>query len=80
MKKFLFVICLLISLQSLAQSNKIEITAEDYDNNAVEMADGLRKDGKIYVVVVVLCIVMGGILFYTIRTDRRVSKLEKEMS
>ncbi len=45
----------------------------------IEMADALRSDGKIYVVVAVLSLVLAGILFYVIRTDRRISRLEKEM-
>jgi hypothetical protein len=45
----------------------------------IEMADALRSDGKIYVVVAVLSLVLAGILFYVIRTDRKISRLEKEM-
>jgi hypothetical protein len=45
----------------------------------IEMADALRSDGKIYVVVAVLSLVLAGILFYLIRTDRKISRLEKEM-
>lgn len=79
MKKYLVIIILFCSLQSMAQNSKIEISPKDYDNTSVEMADNMRQEGKIYVVVLVLCIIMGGILFYTIRTDKKVSKLEKEM-
>ncbi|MCJ8167467.1 hypothetical protein MKJ04_21680 [Pontibacter sp. E15-1] len=45
----------------------------------VEMADTLRQDGKIYVVVVVLLTVLGGVLVYLISLDRKVSKLEKQL-
>ena len=45
----------------------------------VEMADTLRQDGKIYVVVTVLLTVLGGVLVYLISLDRKVSKLEKEV-
>jgi CcmD family protein len=44
----------------------------------VEMADALRADGKIYVVVAVLSVVLAGILFYVIRLDRKITRLEKE--
>ena len=42
------------------------------------MADAFRADGKIYVVVAILSIVFAGIVFYLIRLDRKVSRLEKE--
>ncbi|MGR3808917.1 CcmD family protein [Jiulongibacter sp. NS-SX5] len=44
----------------------------------VEMADGLRQDGKFWVVVSVISVVTLGILIYLFLLDRRVSKLEKE--
>lgn len=43
----------------------------------VEMADGLRSSGKIYVVVAVLLIILTGLLIYVITVDRKVSRLEK---
>lgn len=44
-----------------------------------EMADALRQNGKIYVVVLVLVIIMTGLLAYLIRLDGKVSRLEKEI-
>lgn len=44
----------------------------------VEMADGMRSSGKIYVVVAVLAIIFAGLLIFLINIDRKVSKLEKE--
>lgn len=44
-----------------------------------EMADGLRANGKIYVVVAVVMVIVGGLLAYLISLDRKVSKLEKEI-
>ncbi len=44
----------------------------------VEMADALRENGKIYVVVIVLCIVFAGIIGYLVIIDRKLSKLEKQ--
>lgn len=44
----------------------------------VEMADGMRSSGKIYVVVAVLAIIFSGLLIFLIHIDRKVSKLEKE--
>jgi uncharacterized integral membrane protein len=44
----------------------------------VEMADALRSNGKIYVVVAVLGAMLAGFLFYVIRLDRKITRLEKE--
>ena len=44
-----------------------------------EMADGLRANGKIYVVVVVVAIIVTGLLAYLISLDRKVSKLEQQI-
>jgi hypothetical protein len=43
----------------------------------VEMADAMRSDGKIYVVVAVACVVFTIITIYLITVDRKVSRLEK---
>lgn len=44
-----------------------------------EMADVMRSNGKIYVVVTVLSIVMLGIATYLFLLDKKISKLEKEV-
>jgi CcmD family protein len=44
-----------------------------------EMADALRQNGKIYVVVAVIAVVLAGLLFFLISLDRRLSRLEKEV-
>lgn len=41
------------------------------------MADLLRQDGKIWVVVGVILIVFVGIIFFLISLDRKITKLEK---
>ena len=76
MKKYLVITLLLLSLRSFAQ--KIEVTEEDYHNTEVEMADKMRENGKIYVVVLVISLVMGGILTYVIAIDRKLRRLEKK--
>jgi CcmD family protein len=45
----------------------------------VEMADVMRSEGKIYVVVAVAFLALAILSFYLIRIERKVSKLEKEM-
>jgi hypothetical protein len=42
-----------------------------------EMADVMRSDGKIYVVVGVVLIVLTGLLAYLILLDRKLRRLEK---
>jgi len=76
MKKWLLILFLVFSLQAVAQE-KIEITEADYQNSRVEMADLMRSEGKIYVLVGIIAIVFAGILVYVINTDRKVAKLEK---
>ncbi|WP_373492631.1 CcmD family protein [Aquiflexum sp.] len=76
MKKWFIILFLLMSLQGMAQE-KIAITEDDYQNSRVEMADTMRSEGKIYVLVGIIGIVFGGILVYVIATDKKVGKLEK---
>ena len=68
---FIFFFTLLISsLSSFAQSA----------TESVDMADALRSNGKIYIVVGVLSIVFIGIVIFLVSMDRKVSRLEKRMS
>jgi CcmD family protein len=43
----------------------------------VPMADGMRAEGKIYVVVAIVLIVLIGLVAYLFLMDRKVKKLEK---
>jgi uncharacterized transporter YbjL len=42
-----------------------------------EMADTMRSNGKIYVVVAVLATIFAGIFIYLVLIDRKVSRIEK---
>ena len=44
----------------------------------VEMADQFRADGKIYVVVAVMLILLIGLFIYMFRIERKVKKLENK--
>jgi len=46
---------------------------------SVEMADAMRANGKIYVVVAVIVIIFAGVIFYLFRLDNKISKVEKEL-
>ena len=78
MKKSLVLLSLLFTL-SLNAQDKYEITEDDYDNTNIEMADAMRSNGKIYVVVAVVMVIFSGLIFYIIQTDRKITKLEKEV-
>ncbi|HTJ52707.1 MAG TPA: hypothetical protein VL443_24795 [Cyclobacteriaceae bacterium] len=56
---------MMVSIISKAQENK------------VEMADTFRADGKIYVVVAIVLIILVGFVVYLISLDRKITKLEK---
>lgn len=57
---------LLLSVSSFAQANN------------VEMADTMRSNGKIYVVVTVCVTILLGLFLYVFLIDRKISKIEKE--
>ena len=76
MKKIAAFLLVIISFAAQAQE-KIAVTAADYSNNEVEMADIMRSEGKIYVLVGIIVLIFIGLLAYVIQTDRRVSRLEK---
>ena len=45
----------------------------------VQMADQMRADGKIWVVVAVIAIVFVGIIAYLVLLDRKIRKIEKNI-
>lgn len=63
----LAIVAVLLSIASFAQ------------NDAPEMADVMRSNGKIYVVVTVCLVILIGLFIYVARVDKKVSKLEKEI-
>ncbi len=69
-KTFLSTILFLVSLFVFAQQGAQQ----------VDMADTMRSNGKIYVVIAVILTILAGIIIYLVRLDRKLSKLEKEVS
>lgn len=49
------------------------------DTQHVEMADQMRANGKIYVVVAVVVVILVGLLLYVVRLDRKITRLEKDL-
>ena len=43
----------------------------------VEMADALRSNGKIYVVVLVICTIFAGIILFLLFLERKIKRLER---
>ena len=43
----------------------------------VNMADVMKDNGKIYVVIAVMLTILAGLVLYLVRLDRKISKLEK---
>lgn len=41
-----------------------------------EMADTMRAEGKIYVLVAIILIILGGLFAYLFTLDRKISQLE----
>jgi K+-transporting ATPase A subunit len=46
----------------------------------IEMADTMRSEGKIYVVVAILLIILIGLIAYLIMLDRKITRIEKKLS
>lgn len=55
------------------------LTQNLFAQQDVAMADQMRQDGKIWVVVGVIAIVFVGIILYLISIDRKIAKIEKEL-
>ena len=49
-------------------------------NSEVTMADQMRADGKIWVVVGVIALIFAGIITYLVRLDSKLTKVEKELN
>ncbi|MFH6985199.1 CcmD family protein [Marinoscillum sp. 108] len=46
----------------------------------IPMADTFRSEGKIYVVLAVVLIILGGLFYYLLRIDRKLKKLEEDIN
>ena len=54
------------------------ISAFAQQSQPVEMADTMRSEGKIYVVIGTITIIFVGLAIYLFAIDRRLKKIEKE--
>jgi CcmD family protein len=70
----------IISLLVLLLGISLNLFAQESVNQSVEMADRFRADGKIYVVVAVVLVILIGMFVYLVRLDGKISKVEKELN
>jgi CcmD family protein len=71
MKHFRWVILFLLfftSMESFSQANE-----------KVDMADILRRDGKIYTIVFGLVLILSAMIILLIRLDRRIFRIERQV-
>ncbi|SNS55286.1 hypothetical protein SAMN05421640_0635 [Ekhidna lutea] len=50
-----------------------------FANAQVEMADDFRGEGKIYVVIAIILIILAGFFYMLFKLDKRSKRLEKEI-
>jgi hypothetical protein len=73
-------ICSRVYLSVLAMMFSVFVYAQDsLQNEKPQMADALRSSGKIYVVVTVLVIILIGLFLYLVNTDKKISRIEKDI-
>jgi hypothetical protein len=69
-QRFLFFVCFALCMLSGHSQDSTQ-------HEKPQMAELMRSNGKIYVVVTVLLIILAGIFIYLIQLDRRMSRMEK---
>ena len=74
-KTYYLLFCVYLLLVNTVCFGQMNTTPED---DVPQMATGMRADGKIYVVIAVLVIILAGICVYLVSLDRRISRLERE--
>jgi len=77
MKIYFTIMMLFLSLNLAAQSQSSENAGST--DEKIEMADRFRAEGKIYVVLVVIFIILAGLFAYMIVTDKKLSRLERQI-
>lgn len=55
------------------------LTVSLFVNAQVEMADDFRGEGKIYVVIAIILVLLAGFFFLLFKLDKRSKRLENEI-
>jgi uncharacterized BrkB/YihY/UPF0761 family membrane protein len=66
--KVLFTLLLVVAIPALLSAQE-----------EVPMADTMRSEGKIYVLVAIILTILVGLFLYLFMMDKKVSKLEKDI-
>jgi hypothetical protein len=84
LNKYLLALGLALSLlvnnavQAQDNGGPVMVEANTAATQQIEMADRMRQEGKIYVVVGCVLVVLAGMIFYLVSIDKKVSRLEKQ--
>ena len=62
----MLLVIMMVSVDIFAQEQK------------VEMADKMRDNGRIYVVVAVVLTILIGLILYVVRLDKKMNRLERD--
>jgi hypothetical protein len=66
-----------ISLRKCLLTLLMLLPVLSYAQKPVEMADTFRSNGKIYVVLLVICTIFAGIILFLVYLERKIKKLEQ---
>ena len=69
----------LYKILSLLTMLALPLVVKAQTDGNIEMADTMRSEGKIYVVVLIVAIVFTGLIVFAFNSDRKISRLEKEI-
>ena len=65
-------------IKALSLTLLILFSQHIYAQPTTSMADNMRSDGRIYVVIAVLLTILAGIFLYLVRLEKKIKSLEKE--
>jgi CcmD family protein len=74
-KLFAFLVLFVLSISAWAQGGAGSMQA-NWDESLINT---LKQDGRIYIVIVVIAIIVIGLFAYMWRLDRKITRLEKEI-
>jgi CcmD family protein len=73
----LFLLLMVVYLAKAGDTTAVVANTMAQKSSEAEMADAMRSNGKIYVVVAVLTLIFIGIVVYQISLNRKLNKLER---
>ena len=67
-KMLVFIVFAILNINLMAQDS----------TEKVGMADVMRSNGRIYVVIAVVLTILFGLILYLVRLDRKINRMEKQ--